>query len=77
MKISEKNFLFFSTLNQYFLHIPYVASKKWGFLVFKYLMNGNNAKTIETCFSDHKFTKCAVVSSADVIVTRGVNGLTS
>jgi hypothetical protein len=28
MKISEKTFSFFSTLNQYFPHIPYVASKK-------------------------------------------------
>jgi hypothetical protein len=28
MKISEKNFSFFSTLNQYFPHIPYEASKK-------------------------------------------------
>jgi hypothetical protein len=28
MKISEIFFSFFSTLNQYFPHIPYVASKK-------------------------------------------------
>jgi hypothetical protein len=28
MKISEFFFSFFSTLNQYFPHIPYVASKK-------------------------------------------------
>jgi hypothetical protein len=28
MKISKKKFSFFSTLNQYFPHIPYVASKK-------------------------------------------------
>jgi hypothetical protein len=27
VKISNKNFSFFSTLNQYFPHIPYVASK--------------------------------------------------
>jgi hypothetical protein len=27
MKISEKKISFFSTLNQYFPHIPYVASK--------------------------------------------------
>jgi hypothetical protein len=27
MKISEKKFSFFLTLNQYFPHIPYVASK--------------------------------------------------
>jgi hypothetical protein len=27
MKISEKKLSFFSTLNQYFPHIPYVASK--------------------------------------------------
>jgi hypothetical protein len=27
MKISEKKFSFFSTLNQYFPHISYVASK--------------------------------------------------
>jgi hypothetical protein len=27
VKISEKKFSFFSTPNQYFLHIPYVASK--------------------------------------------------
>jgi hypothetical protein len=27
IKISEKKFSFFSTLNQYFPHIPYVASK--------------------------------------------------
>jgi hypothetical protein len=28
VKISEKKYSFFSTLNQYFPHIPYVASKK-------------------------------------------------
>jgi hypothetical protein len=28
MKISEKKISFFSTQNQYFPHIPYVASKK-------------------------------------------------
>jgi hypothetical protein len=28
MKISKKIFSFFSTVNQYFPHIPYVASKK-------------------------------------------------
>jgi hypothetical protein len=28
MKISNKKFSFFSTRNQYFPHIPYVASKK-------------------------------------------------
>jgi ADP-dependent phosphofructokinase/glucokinase len=28
VKISNKNFSFFSTRNQYFPHIPYVASKK-------------------------------------------------
>jgi hypothetical protein len=28
MKIGENTFSFFSTLNQYFRHIPYVASKK-------------------------------------------------
>jgi hypothetical protein len=32
MKISEKKFSFFSTLNQYFPHIPYVASKKQKFI---------------------------------------------
>jgi hypothetical protein len=32
MKMSKKIFSFFSAVNQYFLHIPYVASKKlWGF----------------------------------------------
>jgi hypothetical protein len=30
MKISKKK-SFFSTLNQYFSHIPYVASKNWFF----------------------------------------------
>jgi hypothetical protein len=28
VKISNKKFSFFSSLNQYFPHIPYVASKK-------------------------------------------------
>jgi hypothetical protein len=28
VKISNKKFSFFSTRNQYFPHIPYVASKK-------------------------------------------------
>jgi hypothetical protein len=28
VKISNKNFSFFSSRNQYFPHIPYVASKK-------------------------------------------------
>jgi hypothetical protein len=32
MKISEKKISFFSTLNQYFPHIPYVASKNIIFL---------------------------------------------
>jgi hypothetical protein len=30
VKISNKKFSFFSSLNQYFPHIPYVASKKAG-----------------------------------------------
>jgi hypothetical protein len=29
VKISNKNFSFFLSRNQYFPHIPYVASKKW------------------------------------------------
>jgi hypothetical protein len=37
MKISENFFKFFSTLNQYFPHIPYVASKNTFFANFNRL----------------------------------------
>jgi hypothetical protein len=33
VKISNKKISFFSTRNQYFPHIPYVASKKYNFSI--------------------------------------------
>jgi hypothetical protein len=41
VKISKKFFSFFPSLNQYFPHIPYVASKNWEVL-FTGFQNGGD-----------------------------------
>jgi hypothetical protein len=51
VKISNKKFSFFSSRNQYFPHIPYVASKKIN-IIFKKttLEDFKNSKTLEYNF---------------------------
>jgi hypothetical protein len=60
VKISNKFFSFFPSLNQYFPHIPYVASKKQGF----------SDKKISVCYAPLPFAKICTTPTVSPLQAR-------